>query len=506
MRATGRRVAGRAAAAADASEATEPQEEQQPEQHRDTDEAGHVHHCSILTRLKSGGGRDDDHLMDPTLDTTLRLAPAAAARARRPLVTVGNLAPAAVIMCVAVGAFTLPLGVGPDRRGYGLSAGYSLMVQYGLVDVALFVVLLVGIVPTVRRLVQRRTTLLVTAGALLVAALAASFVFHPIDRGAFIVVRLAAAVVVADVLSLDRADVTRPIGGILTGLALGEWALGVFQLTTGRALGLWFLGERHHPLYRFGDVLAPAGTFFHGYLLSGFVSMAMGVTCALALAGRLRVRWAAAVAFAAGSTAMLVVARVSVAGLVLMTLVLLAAAAFGTAATRRSVACIVAAMSLGVAATYNVEHGGWAEKREMAKSIGGDVSNGRFGLIEENLDVFRRHPLVGVGVGRYMTALIDEGRMTGPVPKPPHMIPMAALSEAGLLSVPAMVLHAFGVLLLVWRRRWIALVAYVSVFAPLLLDQYMWNWPEGMVMVAIAVGIASIPGLDGPRAMGASAR
>jgi hypothetical protein len=487
------------AAGADASEATETQHKQQPEQHRDTDEARTVHHASILTRLKSGAGRDDDHLMDQTLDTTVRLAPAAAARARRPLVTAGNLAPAAALMCVALGAFTLPLGIGPNRRGYGLSLGYSLMVQYGLVDALLLVALVVGVVPTARRLLRRRTTVLVTAGALLVAGLAVSFVFHPIDRGAFIVLRLAAAVVVADVLSQDRSDVTRPVGGILTGLALFEWGLGVFQLTTHGALGVWFLGERRHPLYRFGNVLAPAGTFFHGYLLSGFVSMAMGVTCAFALAGRLRVRWAAAVAFAAGSTAMLTVARVGVAGLVLMTLCLLLAGVFGSRSVRRGAVCMVVAVWLGVAVTYPIDHGGWAEKREMAKSIGGDVSNGRIGLLRENLDVFRRHPFVGVGVGRYMTTLIDEGRMTDPVPKPPHMVLMSALSEGGLLAVPALLLHVFGVVMLVWRRRFVALVAYVGVLAPLMLDQYMWNWPEGMMMVAIAFGIAAIPGLDGPR-------
>ena len=74
------------------------------------------------------------------------------------------------------------------------------------------------------------------------------------------------------------------------------------------------------------------------------------------------------------------------------------------------------------------------------------------------------------------------------------MVPMAALNEAGLLAAPALLAQAAAIGLLVWRRRWGLLLPIATLLSPLFLEQFMWNTPEGMVMVALGFGAASVDG------------
>jgi hypothetical protein len=400
-----------------------------------------------------------------------------------------GLSRVAIVWCVALGSFTVPLAFGRLRYGFDPSYGYSLTMWVGLVDIMLALAVLFGGRTTFKRVKQRTSAPLVDAGVLLLGALIVSTLIHPIDRGLGIIVRLAGAIVVTDWLGSADRKLLRTLGTTVAVLALFQWALGLAQLAVGGPLGLWFLGERGTPLFRFGTSYGPAGTFFHCYLLAGFLSVAMGVTNSLALRGVVGKRWALAVTVAGTSSAFYAYSRVSIVSAGLFALSMFAVALFQKEHRRfalMTVGVAVATAAISLALTFD----GWTTKVEYAAKFG--ATTGRTELLKQNFDAFLRHPWVGVGTGRYTLSLLDEGRDLGITPRPPHMVPMAALNEAGLLAAPALLAQAAAIGLLVWRRRWGLLLPIATLLSPLFLEQFMWNTPEGMVMVALGFGAASV--------------
>jgi O-Antigen ligase len=395
----------------------------------------------------------------------------------------------AVIWCVALGSFTVPLAFGRLRYGFDPSYGYSLTMWVGLVDIMLGLAVILGGRTTFTRVKQRTSAPLVDAAVLLLGALIVSTLIHPIDRGVGIIVRLAGAIVVTDWLGAADRKLLRTLGTTVAALALFQWALGLVQLTVGGPLGLWFLGERGTPLFRFGTSYGPAGTFFHCYLLAGFVSVAMGVTNSLALRGVLGKRLAVAVTVAGTSSAFYAYSRVSVISAVLFAFTMFAVAVFQREHRRfalTTVGVVIATAAISLALTFD----GWTTKVEYVSKFG--ATTGRTELLQQNFDAFLRHPWIGVGTGRYTLSLLDEGRKLGVTPRPPHMVPMAALNEAGMLAAPALLAQAAAIGLLIWRRRWGMLLPIATLLSPLFLEQFMWNTPEGMMMVALGFGAAGI--------------
>jgi hypothetical protein len=400
-----------------------------------------------------------------------------------------ELSRTAILSCVAMASFTLSLTVGRLRHGYDESHGYSMTMWLGIVDVFLALALCCGARSTYRRVRARTSAPLIDAGVLLVGALAVACALAPIDRGVAMVIRLAGAVVVADGFASADRQLLRTLGNLIGALGVFQWILGVSQLAIGGPVGIWFLGERLNTLYAFGNANGPGGTFFHTYLWSGFQITAMGVTTTLALRGVISKRLAAAVTAGAVSSAFLAYSRVSIVSAVLFVFALGAVAIAHRDQRRFALgltAITVAAGSLTLALTLQ----GWSAKVEIAEQAG--VTSGRMQLMGENLDVFFEHPLVGVGTGRYTLSLLDQGKDLGETPRPPHNIVLAALTEAGALAIPALIANVAAIGLLVRRRKWVSLVSFATVVPPLLLEQYMWNWAEGMLMVALGFGAASV--------------
>lgn len=413
------------------------------------------------------------------------------ASALLPTQRLGGLPRTAVIWCIALAVATVPLGTGRTRYGFDPGRGYSLTLWVGLVDIMLLLSLAFGFRATLHRVRARQTAPLIEGSILLLAGLVVSSLIHPVDRGIAIVLRLAGAIVVADwVASADR-NLLRTVGKIIATLAVGEWCLSLFQLATKGPLGLWFLGERSDPFFRWGETgetIAPTGTFIHSYLLAGFLAAAMSVVVVLAFLGLSTKPTAFVVTGVASSAALLTYSRVSVLSVFLMLAVLGLLTIKAT--TRRLAAGLILWSLLVSTVTFSLTLDGWNMKK--ARSDAGGITSGRVELLQENLQVVRKHPFFGTGTGRYTMSLLDEGQDLGPIPRPPHMVPMAALAEAGILSVPGMLLQGFAALLLVLRRRWVALLPLASLLSPLMLEQFMWNTPEGMMMVALGFGAASL--------------
>lgn len=395
----------------------------------------------------------------------------------------------AVVWCVALGTFTVPIAFGRLRYGFDAAYGYSLTMWVGLVDVMLFLAMLLGGRATARRIRNRTSSPFVDAGVLLFVALTISTLIHPIDRGVGILVRLAGSIVVSDWFASADRQLLATLGKIVAALGLFQWVLSFVQLGLNGPAGLWFLGERATPVFAFGNAVGAAGTFFHCYLLAGFVAVAMGATNSLALRGILSKRLALCLSVAGTSSAFFAYSRVSVISSVLvagaMTMVALA-----QRESRRFAATTVAVMALTAALSLAMTRSGWTTKAEYVTKFG--ATTGRSELLRQNFDAFLRHPWVGVGTGRYTMSLLDEGRNLGVTPRPPHMIPMVALNEAGLLSVPSLLAHVGAIGLLLWRRQWAMVVAVATLISPFLLEQFMWNTPEGMMMVAIGFGVAGV--------------
>jgi hypothetical protein len=127
-----------------------------------------------------------------------------------------------------------------------------------------------------------------------------------------------------------------------------------------------------------------------------------------------------------------------------------------------------------------------------ASDSAADASNGRSGLTGQALAIIRQHPLVGVGPGNYSRALSQRPDL---LPRtadygvlPVHDMPLLAVAESGVLIVAP--LAAVASLLLIGglcrRGRWSPLL--LAVVPYLLLDLVFWFYPEGLFLVAIAIG------------------
>lgn len=400
-----------------------------------------------------------------------------------------GLSRTAIIWCVALATFTLPLAFGRLRYGFDVASGYSLTMWVGLIDVMLALAALLGGRATIGRIRNRTASPFVDAGALLFIALTISTIIHPIDRGVGILVRLAGSIVVADWFASADHRLLATLGKIVAALAIFQWTLSFVQLGLNGPVGLWFLGERGTPLFSFGKSVGAAGTFFHCYLNAGFASVAMGATNSLALRGILSKRLAICLSVVGTSSAFFAYSRVSVISSAFVAGTMILVAVFQRE-NRKFAATVVALIAVIAIVSLTATRSGWSTKAEYVTKFG--ATTGRSELLKQNFDAFLRHPWVGVGTGRYTMSLLDEGRYLGVKPRPPHMVPMAALNEAGLLSVPSLLVHIAAIGLLVRRRQWALLVAVAALISPFMLEQFMWNTPEGMMMVAIGFGVAGV--------------
>jgi hypothetical protein len=387
----------------------------------------------------------------------------------------------AVLAIAAIGMFSGVLFQQVDRGGYALELWVTIP------DVVLAVCAVVYGFHAVNLTRRFRSSAMTTGGVLLVGALALSFLFHPSLRGVAVLIRLLGAVGVADRLQRSNRVELRRAVQVLTGSAALSLFVAVAQLARGKAVGLYALGERVDPFFHFGSAKVPSAFLGHPYPLGGAALVSASVAVALVVAGRLQTRWMYAAGVLAGFGCVFSGSRTNVLGIALLVVTVVA----GTWRSNRTRAClfglaVVAACATGFAANPSV----WGIKSSSYQTDG-DVSAGRVGLFKENVGMVRRHPILGVGPGRYNIALKAEGiTQSTSFPHPPQVVGMAAWAEGGLLAGGSLVI-VFGSLLgIAKRKRFAAMIPLVGIAAPLFGDHYMWSGSEGMALVAIAFGVA----------------
>jgi hypothetical protein len=386
-----------------------------------------------------------------------------------------------VLAIAAIGLFSGVLFQQADRGGYALELWVTIP------DVVLAVCAAAYGLHAVNLTRRFRSSAMTTGGVLLVGALALSFLFHPSLRGVAVMIRLLGAVGVADRLQRsNRIELRRAVQVFTVGAAL-SMVVAIVQLARGQALGLYAFGERADPFFHFGEAKVPSAFLGHPYPLGGAALVSASVAIALVLSGRLQTRWMYAAGVLAGFGCVFSGSRTNVLGIAL----LVTTVVVGTWRSNRMRAClfglaVVGACVGGFGANPNV----WGIKSSSYQTEG-DVSAGRVGLFKENVGMVRRHPILGVGPGRYNIALKAERitQSTG-FPHPPQVVAMAAWAEGGLLAAGSLFIVVGSLIGIAKRKRFAAMIPLVGLAAPLFGDHYMWSGSEGMALVAIAFGVA----------------
>jgi hypothetical protein len=318
-------------------------------------------------------------------------------------------------------------------------------------------------VEAVNRTRRFRSSSLTTGGVLLFAALLISFPFHPSAQGVLVLVRLLGAVGVADVVQRSNRTELRRLVQILVAGVLASLVIAVGQIFTGKPLG-WY----PDPL---GDAALVAGA----------------LVMALVLAGRLQSYWSYAGGFIAGFGSVFSGSRTNVLGL---TLLFIAVVVGATRTRPKRVFEFSVAVAAAGATAVMLNPSAWTDLPVSAKA-NGDQATTRIELFKENVGAVRRHPIVGVGPGRYNVALEADGmtQATGFV-QPPQVVAMSALAEGGILAGLSMLVIAGSIVGIARRRRFPATLPLVGLIAPLFTDHYMWTSVEGMAIVALALGVS----------------
>ena len=345
---------------------------------------------------------------------------------------------------------------------------------------------LIGLPRFVDRLRQRLVDRLIWGGLAVAGVLALTALVHPSPRGAVLVVRLVVCVSLADLLVRTdghRRDVLVRWLGIATLLQCG---IAVAQRVTRHAVGLAFLGEPRYP-FRAGYPV-PAGTMRDAYPLAAFGLFAAALHAVAVAQGWRRGRLSPAVIVAGGVLAGLSGSRAAVltAALIISALII--------SAGRKGIAA-GALLVIGLALAGVPSHDLWLGRVAPVADTGGgvDASNGRSALTGQAIEIIRRNPLAGVGPGNYSRALSDipalAERTSAYGVLPVHDMPLLAVAESGLLMVVPLGFVAGCLAIAGFRRRarWSPLL--LAIVPYLLLDLVFWFYPEGLFMVAIAIGL-----------------
>jgi hypothetical protein len=311
---------------------------------------------------------------------------------------------------------------------------------------------------------------------LLTAALAVALAFHPSPQGVQTVLRFAGATALAYALSILSRDERLLAVGSLTVLVVAQIGLGVAQLVHGGPLGLPSFGEVADPLRDFSGALGPRGTMHGMYVLAG-----LGLVAALLLV-REGFEQETRLAFVAAGVAAIAVgmtfSRAAAAGLVVACVALTVCAP----ERRRAVAVAILCLAVGAGVPALLLAPGWGERASLTLR-GRDVG------IAESLGLIADSPLVGIGPGRSLFVLPVRYPDVPEIGyQPVHDFALLAAVEGGLVAGGIAVAL---LLTLAWRaRRDLAAAALFLAFAPpVLLDHYTYTYLQGVVLLAIWVGM-----------------
>jgi O-antigen ligase len=398
--------------------------------------------------------------------------------------------PAAVL--VALLACTIPLadatalwsspGGSQDWNRTVLFAPFDLVLVAIVAWTALHLRVLLGLLR--RRAVQ-------VASALYATWFVASFAANPSWLGLALAWRLGAGLAVIALVSeaFARADTRRLLLIAITAAGVLQAVLAMVQSARGEAFAIAYL-DFAGPLYPFGSSRAGRGGLTHPYHLAVFLVMAQGA----ALLGlrhasrpthrrRAFVPWLAALAVLAAGLAV-TYTRAGALG----QLALVAALVLGRADRHRQLLA-VAALMVGLAIGAVAFGDGWLARGEVTAGAqpGASVDSNRSERLREAQGLVEDEPLLGVGPGRYVTALAETERTEY---LPAHNLVAHEAAELGIVGgiAAAALLVLLGLRVLRGGSWTAAIVAPMVPF--LLLDAYPYVFATGLAISAIWLGLA----------------
>jgi hypothetical protein len=362
------------------------------------------------------------------------------------------------------------------------------------VDFVLAAVALVGLPALVGRLRRRQVGLATTALALLTAAVTVTLALHPSGRGLSFALRLLALTVVADGIARLSGDARRLVVGSAAAVGLLETAVSLYQRATGHTTGIGFLSELK-ATEKVGGGAAPYGTTFHPYLLA-YLAAVVALVCVIeACRSRRPGPWIVAIAVTAAPIGY-TYGRAAGLGAVL------AAGALAWALIRPPHALragAIAAFVIGIAVPAMLWSRGWIGRASQTVS-GRDISTRRTTLVHQAIGLIKRHPLAGVGPGRYLLALgrrpdLYDG-FTHATLRVVHDVPLLLVAEMGVFGVIAAIALLVLPAIQAWRGGPLGVALYAVLVPPLLLDQALYNHVQGLVILTLWAGFIDLVARD----------
>lgn len=333
-----------------------------------------------------------------------------------------------------------------------------------------------------RLLGAMRTTAVGRVGAVLAVTAVASSVVHPAWRAIDLGYRFLAIVAVVDAFRRLEGKDRNKVLGALVAVGCVESVLAIAQSVHRRSLGLGPF-EYDLGLFRFGDAYAGQAGFFHPYLLAAFLLVALGASVVAVGPAATRWPWLIGASVIAAGLAR-TYSRAAVLGLV-AALVVIVVVPRRDASTARRLAAL--AIALGFAAGALSGLSGWEARAETTASRQAD--SGRLDRYRDALGLIEDNPVLGVGPGRYTTAL----RETSPsVVVHSHQTVLQVAAEAGILAgAAAVALLAFGSVAMV--RAGPMTVMLLVLVAPLwLLDSIAVVYPVGIATMGLWMGVVAV--------------
>ncbi|MFQ5554193.1 MAG: O-antigen ligase family protein [Acidimicrobiia bacterium] len=360
----------------------------------------------------------------------------------------------------------------------GAARGFGRLVTVAIFDVPLFLLLAFGLPDAVRSWRTRRPAGGVGLLAAMTTLFAAALAVHPSLRGVMLVGRLLAAIVVAAVVaSLEAREIRRfVVAPVVTAAAL-QGVVALSQVISGGTIGL--PGEVAR-LVAVGDVVRPAGTTSHPYMLATLALVALAAAVAY---GRRTPLWLAGVSLAAIPVG-LSFSRAAIVGVG----VLAVSWVWGRARLSSAGRTLAVAAAVGMLAPAIAFSSGWAERVEDVTGADGAPSN-RTAQFEQAREVIGDHPLVGVGPWLY-TVTVERSYPPGAtIGSPVHSVPIVAAAEAGVLAGLVML----GGLALLGRQAVRSGPAGIAIFGSILgfmlFDVIPYWYPGGLIVFGLWAGL-----------------
>jgi O-antigen ligase len=346
---------------------------------------------------------------------------------------------------------------------------------------------------------------------LLLVALALSTVAHPHARGVQILFRAIGLVCLADHV-LRRRISAISIAYAFVGITAFEAALAMCQRVAHGPVGLSILGESPVPFYAIGkDAFSVCGTFPHPYPLAALGLLGGAVALVFGGRGLISSRVSLLGAFSGALLVGLTVSRAGLLSALGIIFGLLVSLALRLRQRQRPTVHSVSGLAifvLGLAVGIGTSYGAWTV-RATSQKVGtlNEMTSSRMDLVDESIDLYKLHPLLGVGPGRYSIELARHPELIrflspGDV-LPVHNAPLLFLTEGGIPSALALLALA-----LVIGRRLIQLgpdgiILLSAVFPFLMLDIVYTVLPSGLFLLGVwGVLVSYLRCADEPSAIG----